>query len=45
MISASATPFPRESHFGTEVPKSLVAFVWHQETIRTICPKGRFRKT
>ena len=45
MSLAAGTPFTRESHFGTEVPKSLVAFVWHQETTRTICPKRRFRKT
>jgi hypothetical protein len=45
MNSTTGTHITRESHFGTEVPKSLVAFVWHQETTRTICPKGRFRKT
>ena len=31
--------------FGTRVPKPLRTFVWHQETNRTICAKGRFRKT
>jgi hypothetical protein len=45
MNSPAGTPFTRESHFGTEVPKSLVAFVWHFETTRTICPKGTFRDT
>jgi hypothetical protein len=45
MNSVAGSPFTRESHFGTEVPKSLVAFVWHYKTIRTICTKGRFRKT
>jgi hypothetical protein len=45
MNFAASTPFTRESHFGTEVPKSLVAFDWHLETTCTICPKGRFRKT
>jgi hypothetical protein len=45
MNCAAGTQFLRESQFGTEVPNSLVAFVWHQETIRTICAEGRFRKT
>jgi hypothetical protein len=45
MNLAAGPYFTRESHFGTEVPKSLVAFDWHLETTRTICPKGRFRKT
>jgi len=45
MSFAARTPFTGESYFGTEVPKSLVAFDWHLETTRTICPKGRFRKT
>jgi hypothetical protein len=45
MNLAPGTPFTRESHFGTEVPKSLVAFDWHLETTRTICSRGRFRKT
>jgi hypothetical protein len=45
MNSAAGLHFTRESHFGTEVPKSLVAFDWHHETIRTICAKERFRKT
>jgi hypothetical protein len=45
MNFASTLRLTRESHFGTQVPKSLVAFDWHLETTRTICPKGRFRKT
>jgi hypothetical protein len=45
MNSTTGAHITRESHFGTEVPKSLVAFVWHQETTCTIFPKGRFRKT
>jgi hypothetical protein len=45
MSLAAGTPFTRESHFGTEVPKPLVAFDWHLETTRTICSKRRFRKT
>jgi len=45
MSMAAGTPFTGESHFGTEVPKSLVAFDWHLETTRTICSRGRFRET
>jgi hypothetical protein len=45
MNLAAGGHITRESHFGTEVPKSLMAFVWHDKTIRTICAKQRFRKT
>jgi hypothetical protein len=45
MKPASATPFAGKGRFGTEVPKSLIAFVWHDKTTRTICAKQRFRKT
>lgn len=45
MSLAAGSTFAGKSHFGTEVPKSPVTFVWHQETTRTICAKGRFRKT
>jgi hypothetical protein len=42
---ASATIFVGKGSFGTLVPKSLIAFVWHDKTTRTICAKGTFRKT
>ncbi len=45
MNLASRTLFARKGAFGTQVPKPLITFVWHQETTRTICAKGRFRKT
>jgi len=45
MSLAAGTVFTRVSHFGTEVPESPVTFVRNQETTRTICAKGRFRKT
>jgi hypothetical protein len=45
MNSATRLNLTRESHFGTEVPKSLVALDWHHITARTICAKERFRKT
>lgn len=45
MKQASATIFARKGCFGTEVPKSLIAFVWHDKTTRTICAKQRFRDT
>jgi len=45
MNQLSETLFAGRGLFGTGVPKPLIAFVWHQETTRTICAKGRFRKT
>lgn len=42
MKLASPTTFTRVSHFGTKVPKSLVASDRYKETTRTICTKGRF---
>ena len=45
MNSVAGMLFARGSHFGTEVPESLIAFDWHKETTRTICSKGRFHKT
>jgi hypothetical protein len=44
MNLASGTLFAG-SFFGTQVPKPVKTFVWHQETTRTICAKTRFRKT
>jgi hypothetical protein len=37
--------FAGKGFFGTQVPKPVKTFVWHQETTRTICAKRRFRKT
>jgi hypothetical protein len=45
MNLASEALFARNGVFGAEVPKPLTTFVWHQEITRTICTKGRFRKT
>jgi hypothetical protein len=45
MNLASSAPFAGKGRFGTEVPKSLIAFVWHEKTTRTICARERFRKT
>lgn len=45
MNVASATTFAEKGRFGTLVPKSLIAFVWDNKTIRTICTKQRFRNT
>jgi len=45
MNLASRTLFVRKGFFGTQVLKPVKTFVWHQEAIRTICAKGRFRKT
>jgi hypothetical protein len=45
MNLASGTLFAARDFLGTQVPKPVKTFVWHQETTRTICAKGRFRKT
>jgi hypothetical protein len=45
MNLASQTLFATRGFFGTQVPKPLKTFVWHQEATRTISTKGRFRKT
>lgn len=45
MTLSSAPTFTRESHFGTKVPKSLVAFAWLKETTRTIRAKQRICQT
>ena len=45
MKPASAAPYAGKGILGTEVPNAHADFVWHEETIRTICAKGRFRQT
>ncbi len=45
MRPLSLIPPAGRGHFGTQVPKPRKAFGWNEETIRTICSIGRFRKT
>jgi hypothetical protein len=45
MRALSLNRLAGRGRFGTRVPKPRKAFGWNEETIRTICSIGRFRKT